>query len=339
MVGGDIALQELTTEGLAIVEAGETITQSTPLIAQGINGLTQQVGGVLPTLSRCISNPSACKALLAGGGAAISALFGGGAAVVELVHGQQSADLLANGSPEDNTSSTSSSSAAPSSTSASSCPLVTDNPDEDEGEDGEATPNTASTPTPSETPPPPPPPPAPIPYREYWPGFYMKCPGDDDCDRKWFIKYNEKPGKSDILHEAIEEQTWDPCKDWESYVAVSDSIDYHNTPPWASGEFPAFKEDPNSPKCTYKQDKIYEAGVFECGGDIKVECITDRTPTLVCDDGPGTQDFPSDAAEEIEGALDEFFGTTPPGFDNWLGQAKCAITNANKFDFFGDDDS
>ena len=97
---------------IALVDLGETITETTPALARGVNGLATQVGGVLPRLERCIADPASCKAIIAGGIGGFAALLGGGTGLAVWAHGVQSTQNLAGQTPEGNPTKTASASAS-----------------------------------------------------------------------------------------------------------------------------------------------------------------------------------------------------------------------------------
>ena len=96
---------------IALVDLGETITETTPALARGVNGLATQVGGLLPSLQRCIADPASCKAIIAGGIGGFGALLGGGTGLAVWAHGVQSTQNLAGQTPEGNPTNTASASA------------------------------------------------------------------------------------------------------------------------------------------------------------------------------------------------------------------------------------
>ena len=97
---------------IALVDLGETITETTPALARGVNGLATQVGGVIPRLQRCITDPASCKAILAGGIGGFAAVLGGGTGLAVWAHGVQSTQNLAGQTPEGNPTKTASASAS-----------------------------------------------------------------------------------------------------------------------------------------------------------------------------------------------------------------------------------
>ena len=74
---------------------GQTLTQTAPEVTEGVNGLAQQLGGAIPTLQRCISNPSSCRAILGGGFSALTGVVGGTGLAVGFGHGVQSVQNVA----------------------------------------------------------------------------------------------------------------------------------------------------------------------------------------------------------------------------------------------------
>lgn len=96
---------------IALVDLGETITETTPALARGVNGLATQVGGVIPRLQGCITDPASCKAIIGGIGG-FATLLGGGTGLAFWAHGVQSTQNLAGQTPEDTPTKTASASAS-----------------------------------------------------------------------------------------------------------------------------------------------------------------------------------------------------------------------------------
>ena len=169
--GDAIELVDVGPSPPEIAPIGETITETAPMIEADVEEATRQVGGLLQRLPICISNPSSCQALWAGGAAALAGAFGTGLVALGVAI-QRGVQNLAGQDPNDTTSISCSSSrvvtdywvsctsslsgsasctttssslatgcdvtATTTTTSAAACPAVTDDPYEDQGEDGDA---------------------------------------------------------------------------------------------------------------------------------------------------------------------------------------------------------
>ena len=134
--------------------------------------------------------------------------------------------------------------------------------------------------------------PAVRPYREYYPGYYLKCYSQERCDYDFQILYND--------HGPANADGYAPCGSgivWQEAPLLEKGLF-----PLTTSQFHAVLGTDNSPQCTYTQDVVDEPGYFECYGDLLVDCVKYDPPLTTCDD-------------------------RPEGYNQWRFTAKCVVSN------------